>query len=192
MTREQVVRLAVLTACIFGFSIYMQKGTWVFPFPMYELSLLGALIALYFIDKKPGIIGFFAFTWGLLQLSTSQFALEFFFDDNDFNRFYDSAIPDFLLLGFVVVFLVWGILISLALHKKSLRISGIIACIIFVCSFFASTLIDHVFLWAMIPLVGWLILLMIDEKEGTIHRNILFLFTFFFISKHLTLFWMGG
>ena len=192
MTREQVVRLTLLTACIFGFSIYMQKGTWVFPFPMYELSMLVALIALYFIDKKPGIIGVLAFTWTLLQLSTSQFVLEFFFDDQDFILFYDSALPDFLILGFVLVFLCWGILISLKLHQLIFRILGIIGCVLFISSYFASDFLDHAFLWAIIPLVGWFILLMLDEKEGTIHRNILFLFTFFFISKHLTLFWMGS
>lgn len=192
MTREQVVRLTILTACIFGFSIYMQKGTWVFPFPMYELSMLVALMALYFIDKKPGIIGVLAFLWALLQLSTSQFVLEFFFDDQDFILFYDSSLPDFLILSFVLVFLSWGILISLKLQQFIFRILGIIGCVVFISSYFVGAMLEHAFLWAMIPLVGWLILLILDEKEGTIHRNILFLFTFFFISKHLTLFWMGG
>jgi len=188
MTREQVVRLTILTACIFGFSIYMQKGTWVFPFPMYELSLLGALIALYIVDKKkPGITGGLAFIWAILHLTTSQFVLEFFFDDHDFQRFYESAVPDFLLLGFSAVFLVWGILISLKSQKLALQVFGIIGCVAFITCF-----VLNAYLWAMIPLVGWLMLLVIAEKEGTIHRNILFLFTFFFLSKHLTLFWMGG
>ena len=143
MTREQVVRLTILTACIFGFSIYMQKGTWVFPFPMYELSLLGALIVLYIVDKKkPGVAGLLAFTWAILQLTTSQFALEFFFDDNDFQRFYDSAIPDFLLLGFALIFLIWGILISLKLKKITLRIFGILGCVAFV-----SCFVLNAYLW---------------------------------------------
>jgi hypothetical protein len=188
MTREHVVRLTILTACIFGFSMYMQKGTWIFPFPLYEGAMLAAMIALYLTDRKnPGITGVLAFTWGLLQLLASGFLLEFFVKGEDAVQFYETLTVDYLLLGFAAVFLLWGVLISLKMHRLPLKLLAIAGCFGFFTAFLFSA-----YLWAMIPLLVWLVSLFLDEKEATIHRNILFLFTFFFLSKYGTILLMGN
>jgi hypothetical protein len=187
MTREHVVRLTILTACIFGFSMYMQKGTWIFPFPLYEGAMLVAMIALYIVDRKnPGIVGLFAFTWGLLQLVASDFLLEFFVKGENAARFYETLTTDYLLLGFAAIFLTWGVLVSLKMHKTPLKILAISSCFGFFVAF-----VFNAYLWAMIPLLLWLVSLFFDEKEATIHRNILFLFAFFFLSEHGTIALLG-
>jgi len=188
MTREHVVRLTVLTACIFAFSIYMQKGTWIFPFPLYEAALLPAVIALYVVDKKrPGITGILAIIWSLLQLCASQFVLEFFINDRNFEWFYESLITDYLLLFFVLILMVWGWVVSFGLGKILYRAMSWLAIAAFTACF-----ILNAYYWAMLPLVVWLTVWIVAEREASIHRNILFLFTFFFLSKHLTLLFMGS
>jgi hypothetical protein len=195
MTREHVVRFTVLTACIFGFSMYMQKGTWIFPFPLYEGAMLAAVLALYIVDrKKPGILGFLAILWAFLQVCASDFILEFFIRAEDAASFYESLITDYLLLSFAVFFLLWGVLVSLKLHRMPLKLLAVAGCF----GFFAA-FIFNAYLWAMIPLSIWLASLFFDEKdpvtglpETTIHRNVLFLFTFFFFSKYLTIALLGN
>jgi hypothetical protein len=183
MTREHVVRLTILTACIFGFSIYMQKDTWIFPFPLYEVSMLAAIVLLYIADRKmPDLIGFTAIGWAVFQLIASDFILEFFLTERNFQWFEESFFIDYLLLGFALVFLVWGLFVSWQWKNLSLRVTGMLMVTGFVgCFIFNSYLI------AIAPLVAWLACFYADNKEASIHRNIVFLFTFFFLSKHLTL-----
>lgn len=188
MTREHVVRLTVLTACIFGFSIYMQKGTWIFPFPLYEIAMLAAILGLFIVDRqRPSVTSLLAVTWALLQLSASDFILEFFVSGENADWFFESLVTDYLLLGFSLVFLAWGCLISSKLRKMALLTIAVLSCIAFTVCF-----IFNEYLWAMLPLVIWLVALFLDRKEATIHRDILFLFTFFFLSKYLTLYFMAG
>jgi hypothetical protein len=187
MTREHVVRLTILTACIFGFSIYMQKDTWIFPFPLYEISMLIAIVMLYIADRKmPDLIGFTAIGWAVFQLIASDFVLEFFINERNFHWFEESLFIDYLLLGFALVFLVWGLLVTWQWKELSLRVTGMLLVAGFVgCFIFNSYLI------AMAPLVAWLVCFYADSKEASIHRNIVFLFTFFFLTKHLTLAFMA-
>lgn len=188
MTREHIVRLTILTACIFGFSIYMQKGTWIFPFPLYELAMLAAIIALFIVERqRPSVTGLLALTWALLQLSASEFILEFFVSGEQAQWLFESLITDYLLLGFSFAFLVWGMLICWKLPNVLQAIGGTLCCLVFTGCF-----VFNEYLWAMFPLVTWLLILFLSKREATIHRNILFLFTFFFLSKHLTLFFLAG
>ena len=183
MTREHVVRLTILTACIFGFSIYMQKDTWVFPFPLYEISMLISIVLLYIADRRmPDMIGFTAIAWAIFQLIASDFILEFFITLDNVQWFEESLFIDYLLLGFAIVFLVWGVVVSWQWQKLWLRLTGMLLVAGFVTCFVFNS-----YLWAMIPLVAWLVCFYLDRKEATIHRNIVFLFTFFFLSKYLTL-----
>lgn len=187
MTREHVVRITILTACIFAFSMYMQKGTWIFPFPLYESAMLAALIALYIVDRQhPRITGFLALFWAIVQLCVSDFILDSILDAEQAEWFYGNRIRDYVLLGFLVVFAAWGTLVSLQLRKTVWKLAALAGCLVFPVLFFYGE-----YLWAMVPLVGWLVCLFADEQEATIHRNILFLFTFFFLSKYLTLVLLG-
>jgi hypothetical protein len=183
MTREQVVRLTILTACIYAFSMYMQKGTWIFPFPLYETAMLAAMAALYITDRKsPGVTGFLAFLWAALQLFASDFILEFFISSKNAEWFYANRITDYVLLAFLAVFTTWAAVVALNLQRQLFKVIAAVCCLAFPVLFFYGE-----YLWATAPLTGLLICLYADEREASIHRNILFLFTFFFLSKYLTL-----
>lgn len=187
MTRAQVVRLTVLTACIYAFSMYMQKGTWIFPFPLYEAAMLAALIALYAVDRKtPGPTGVLAFSWAALQVCASDFILEFFLGSEHADWFYGNRVPDYVLLVFLAVFSAWGAIVALKLRKQLLKLIALGCCLTFPVLFFYGE-----YLWAALPLLVQLVCLYADEREATIHRNILFLFTFFFLSKYGTLVLLG-
>lgn len=186
MTRERVVVLTILTACIYGFSNYMQKGTWIFPFPLYELATLAAVIALLIVDKKkPGFAEGLALVWALLQVGTSAFVQEIFLTEESAEVFFGKSIPDYFLLGFVVFFFAWSIVVAWKLKRLAWRV-GALAC----AGGFMTLFLLSQDVWAIAPLTGWLVCHFIDEKEGSIHRDILLLFTFFFASKALTLYFM--
>lgn len=186
MARENVVRLTILTACIFAFGIYWQKGTWVFPFPLYETAMVIAIISLLIADKKrPSALGLLAVTWSLLQLFVSDFILEFVVSEKNIRWFLESAYLDILQLISWGVFLLWGAWTMSRFKNVSLLVTGIIALL----GFLALVLTNNQIL-ATIPLVIWLIVLFTERKETTLERQILFLFTFFFLSKYLTIFFM--
>jgi hypothetical protein len=187
MTREQVVRLTILTACIYAFSMYMQKGTWIFPFPLYESAMLAAMIALYIVGRTaPGIIGFLALSWSVLQLCTSDFILEFFITSENADWFFANRITDYVLLAFLVIFTSWAAIVALSLRKQAVKLIALLCCLAFPVLFFYGE-----YLWAIAPLTGLLVCLYADQREASIHRDILFLFTFFFLSKYLTLIFLG-
>jgi hypothetical protein len=188
MTRERVVTLTILTACIYGFSNYMQKGTWIFPFPLYELATLVAVIALLIVNKKkPGFAEGLALVWALLQIGTSAFVQEIFLTEETAKVFFGKSIPEYFLMGFTAFFFAWSVVVAWKLKQLLLRIAALFCAAGFMTFFLLS--MD---LWAIVPLVGWLVCHFVDEKEGSIDRNMLFLFTFFFASKTLTLYFMVG
>lgn len=188
MTREKVVRLTLLTACIFGFSIYMQKGTWIFPFPLYESAMFAAIVLLYIADKRPPqMAGALALLWALLQLAASPFILEFFVSDRNFQWLAESSFSDFLLLGFILVFVTWGLHVSLKMKHPFWRLLALPSVAAFGICFFMNS-----YLPATIPLIVWLLCFYASEKSASIHRNIVFVFAFFFLTKHLTLHFMAS
>lgn len=188
MTRAHVVRITVLTACVYAFSIYMQKGTWIFPIPLYELALFPAIIALYIAGKeRPGAAGILALSWSFLHLVASQFVLEFFLDDDGLRWFYDHFVSDYLLLLYILLFTVWSWVISLKAGTMWPGvISGLAATVFAACFVLGSPY------WAMIPLVLFFVMRMFTDKDASVHRNILFLFTFFYLSRYLTLYFLGS
>ena len=186
MARENVVRLIILTACIFAFSIYMQKGTWVFPFPLYESAMVFAVVALLIADKKrPTFLGAMALIWSLLQLAVSDFILEFVINENTIDWFLNSLYLDLLHLTSWLFFFFWGIASVIQFRTLSTKIAGITLLTTFV-----VLVVQNLFFPAIFPLVLWLILFFTDRKEATLERQIAFLFTFFFSSKYLTIFFM--
>lgn len=186
MARENVVRLTILTACIFAFSIYTQKGTWVFPFPLYESAMVLAIIALLIADKKrPGPLAYLALLWSLLQLAVSDFILEFIVNEENIDWFMNSLYLDLLQLSSWIFFFGWGIVAVFNFGKRSTKIGGIVLLTTFV-----GLVLNNAFVLAIFPLAGWLILFFTDRKEASLERHIAFLFTFFFLSKYLTLYFM--
>lgn len=186
MARENVVRLTILTACIFAFSIFTQKGTWVFPFPLYESGMVLAIIALLIADKKrPGPLAYMALLWSLLQLAVSDFVLEFIINEKNIDWFLNSPYLDLLQLFSWIFFYCWGIAVVFNFEKMPTKIAGIVLLTAFV-----ALVLSNAFILSVFPLVGWLVLFFADRKEATLERQIAFLFTFFFLSKYLTLYFM--
>lgn len=186
MARENVVRITILTACIFAFGIYWQKGTWVFPFPLYETAMVIAIISLLIADKKrPSSLGLLALTWSLLQLLASDFILEFIVSEKNIDWFLESAYLDILQLISWGVFLLWGIWAMSRFKNVSLLATGIVTLLGFL-----SLVLTNNLILATIPLTICLLVFFTERKEATLERQILLLFTFFFLSKYLTIFFM--
>ena len=187
MARENVVRLTILTACIFAFSIYWQKGTWVFPFPLYESAMAIAIVSLLIADKKrPSLLGIMALTWSLLQLAVSDFILEFIVNKDNINWFIKSGFLEMLEVASWLFFYFWGIVSVIRFRQTLTKVAGIVLLTTFI-----ALVLQGFFVLGIIPLVLWLLLFFADRKEASLERQITFLFTFFFLSKYLTLYFMG-
>lgn len=186
MARENVVRLTILTACIFAFSIYWQKGTWVFPFPLYESAMVIAVISLLIADKKrPSLLAIMALTWSILQLVVSDFILEFIVNEKNIDWFLKSSYLELLDVTSWLFFYFWGVATVIQFRQTLTKVAGIALLTVFI-----ALVLQGYCVLGTIPLVVWLILFFVDKKEASLERQIAFLFTFFFLSKYLTIFFM--
>jgi hypothetical protein len=188
MTAQRIALLSILTTCMFGFSIYMQNGQFILPFPLFRIGLLGIVIALFITEKKQLIRSdWFLFAWSFCLAISSHFLLEIVFNEATMLQ-YKSDIEQFsaiALLLFACFFFLWQLmqLTSFRSFEQWLIILG-------AGMFFIGMLANFLILLP-IGLVLWYIGLQISKNMRPITNAIALILQFIFISVIASMAYFG-
>ncbi len=183
MTSERISSLTILTACMFAFVHYMQYGIWIFPFALYKTALFVAILLMFILErKKLQLTGWLALGWSFTLMLTSRFILEIFVPEQRLPRLLNSLYVDFTFIAFCLIFVVWGILISLRTEKLWAKIGGV-ACALMLTTCFLL----NAYVWAVLPLIGWLVCIFQEKDRTHTHFAIVTLLAFFYITT-----WISG
>ncbi|MGV3609468.1 MAG: hypothetical protein ACO1N0_00870 [Fluviicola sp.] len=188
MISERIVLLAILTAGMYGISIYMDGGTFVFPFGLYKPGILLVAISLLIANrKKPGLPEITLIISGIALAASSIFVLQFFISDSEFEQ-NEKAVREFsawMFLAFVLFFFFWQIL--LAIQDKTifrwLQIANAIAmmlCLVMGTVYEVAS--REMFIWLIVPTTMWLFSVFLNRTPNPLHKSMAGLFGFVILS----------
>lgn len=188
MISERIVLLAVLTASMYGLSMYMSDGAFIFPFGLYKIGLLlVAIILLIANRKKPRLMEVTLILWTLSLAISSKFIMQLLFTDSDLETRMDSLIifSSSFFLAFVLFFFAWQIL--LAFQDKTmyrwLQIANAVAMMI--------CLMMNMFEWLIVPTWMWLMTVFLSRSENPMHKSVAGLVGFIIVSSWCSALYFG-
>lgn len=188
MISERIVLLAVLTASMYGLSMYMSDGAFIFPFGLYKVGLfLVAIILLIANRKKPGLMEVTLILWTLSLAISSKFIMQLVFSDTDFEIRKNSLIifSSLFFLAFVLLFFGWQLL--LAFQDKTiyrwLQIANAVAMMI--------CLMMNMFEWLIVPTWMWLMSVFLSRTENPMHKSVAGLVGFIIVSSWCSALYFG-
>ena len=150
MSKEgRVIALAILTIFIYAFSILLQKGAFIFPFPLNEIIFFISALAISFHQfKKEKILSVLFPVVGCLCVLSSEFYWAIFFNAQQMEAFSNSLATDlfkiFFFIGLIslicfsfkemknklvsigLVFSILGIIISLIIGHQFIEIASLL------------------------------------------------------------------
>ncbi len=106
MSKEgRVIALAILTIFIYAFSILLQKGAFIFPFPLNELIFFISSVSIAIYQyKQDKILSLLFPVIGLTFLLSSEFYWAIFYNSQEMEVFSNSFVTDlFKILFFLVL-----------------------------------------------------------------------------------------
>ncbi|MDR0801159.1 hypothetical protein [Fluviicola sp.] len=188
MISERIVLLAVLTAGMYGLSTLMRDGVFLLPFVLYKLGMFLVAVILLIANKTK-------IRWqeGVLLLWTGFLALssKFIYEIVCSHRYLSEhrgelqAFSTWCLLGFVVFFFIWQVLIAL-LDKTIFRWLQIInASLIMICFFM------NMFEWMIVPFWMWILSIFLSRNENSLHKSLAGLYGFVFLSSWISALYFG-
>lgn len=188
MISERIVLLAVLTASMYGLSMYMSDGAFILPFGLYKVGLfLVALILLIANKTKPRLKEVALILWTLSLAISSKFIMQLLFTDNDFESDMDSLMTfsSLFFLAFVLFFFGWQIL--LAFEDKTmyrwLQIANAVAMM--------TCLMMNMFEWLIVPTWMWLTTVFLSRTENPMHKSVAGLVGFIIVSSWCSALYFG-
>lgn len=188
MLSERIVLLAILTAGMFGLSTFMRDGVFLLPFVLYKLGLFLVAVSLLIANKakirwQEGML----LLWtGFLGLS-STFIYEIVFSQSYLSDHHEAFLrfSTWCLLGFVVFFFIWQVLIALQ-DKTNFRWLQIInASLIMICFFM------NMFEWMIVPFWMWMLSVFLSRNENPLHKSMAGLYGFVFLSAWISALYFG-
>lgn len=188
MVSERIVLLAVLTAGMYGLSTFMKDGVFLLPFVLYKLGLFLVAVILLIANKARNSWqeGMLLLWTGSLALS-SKFIYEILFSHSYLMAHQEGlqVFSTWCLLGFVVFFFVWQILIALP-DKTNFRWLQIInASLIMICFFM------NMFEWMIVPFWMWMLSVFLSRNENPVHKSLAGLYGFVFLSSWISALYFG-
>lgn len=188
MLSERIVLLAVLTAGMFGLSTYMKDGVFLLPLVLYKVGLFLVALILLIANKakirwQEGAL----LLWTFSLLLSSKFIYEILFSQSYLTEHHDQFLvfSTRCLLGFVVFFFVWQILIALQ-DKTNFRWLQIInASLIMICFFM------NMFEWMIVPFWMWMLSVFLSRNENPLHKSMAGLYGFVFLSAWISALYFG-
>lgn len=183
MTSDRISSLTILTFCMFALVHYMQHGIWIFPFGLYKTALFVAILLMFIVERKRlELSGWLAIGWSFTLMLTSRFFLELFISDRNMKAFQQGLFIDFAFILFCLLFAIWGVLISLRTTRKWAKIGGIFCALALTGCFLLNA-----YIWAVFPLIGWLVCIFQDKDRSPVHFAIMTLLGFLYITT-----WISG
>ena len=113
MKAQRIAFLTIVTTCMFGFSIFMQNGQFILPFPLFRVGLFGIVVTLFIAEKQAlKRTDWFLIAWSFCLAISSRFLIEICYSEAQL-QLYQSAINQFSaisLVFFAVFFFIWQLL----------------------------------------------------------------------------------
>ncbi len=110
MTREsRVILLAVLTLLAFAVLIYIEKGAFVPPLPLFELTFLIATVQIAWWNKEKVVPAILSVTTGIFLVLSTQLFWTFFFNVEKLTTFLNGPLPQLFRLVFILLTIVGSI-----------------------------------------------------------------------------------
>lgn len=189
MKAQRLAFLAIVTTCMFGFSIYMQNGQFILPFPLFRIGLFGVVISMFFAEKHQlKRSDWFLLAWTFCLAISSHFLLEICLSEAQMIH-YKPEINQFTaisLLLFACFFFCWQLsqVTSFRLFDHWLMLSG---AVLFFVGMLANLLI-------LLPfgLLFWSIGLKISKNTQPITNAVALLLQFIFSAVIASIAYFGS
>ncbi len=119
MTREaRTIFLSILTWVIFATSIFLNQGSFIFPFPLNEFILLAVTIQFFVWHSKSNVLaGILAIFAGIVGVMGTQFFWTFFYAPVEMEKFMSGLTTDYFQITYF--FLVLIAIVASILKQKS-------------------------------------------------------------------------
>lgn len=197
MISERIVLLAVLTASMYGLSIYMQDELYILPFGLYKVGmLLVAIILLIANRKKIRLLEVTMLIWGAALAVSSKFVLQFFFSESEFEQNMEqiNAISAWSFLTFALFLFFWQVL--LAFEDKTiykwLQIANAAAMLMCLAvGILSRQFSDIMFVWLIVPTCMWLTTVFLSRNENPMHKSLAGLLGFVIVSSWCSALYFG-
>lgn len=180
----RIAGLAILTTCMFAFSIYMQNGVWLFPFGLFKIGLcLVAIILLINQRSRLKLLDYLILAWSGFLAFSSHFMFTFFVREQSFETKGEflSGISSLLFFAFSIGLVSWQILIALQSKNWRKWIQLISAFALFIC------LLSNGYEWIIFPSVLWFISVYGSSEISDLNQAMGSLLTFVIVSS-----WISG
>jgi len=123
MTREaRAIFLSTLTLVVYAGLIFINQGSFVFPFPLNEIVFLGVSLQFFWwngrANKWAGILVSVA---GICGVLSTQFFWTFFYGTKTMEFLTESMTTDYFLIAFYVLILIGGIA-TMARQKRGIAL----------------------------------------------------------------------
>jgi len=173
---------------MFAFAQYMQHGNLIFPFGLYKFGLFIAILLMLIADrKKPVFTDWLAIGWSVSLMLTSRFVQEFFISEQRMGKFLDTLFNDYLYILFCLLFGAWAVIVSFRTEKQIARVLSV-----FFAVALTGCLAGNLFIWAIIPLIGWLFSIFQTKDRTPLHFQVIILFSFFYVTAWTSGFYWGA
>lgn len=108
MIREvRIVTLAILVLLAYSTFIFIDQGSFIFPFPLNEIVFLIVSFQFFLWNrKKSPVLSWMFLLSSFIGMLTSQFFWTMVYDAAHLENFYESIVPDLILLTFYLSLLV--------------------------------------------------------------------------------------
>lgn len=119
---ERTVFLTALTFIVYAAIQWVEKGIFLFPFPLNELGLFGVFLYFFLTNKNTRVYPFFVYgTVLLFKLLSQQFVWSLFLTTESLEIFFDSLWTDIFYICYGLSF-VWFTFIFCRIKKSILEI----------------------------------------------------------------------
>lgn len=175
MASSRIAMLYVLTACMYAFSMFMQRDLWLFPFPLFRMAFPFVMLAMLVADRsKWNKLDGVMLLWGTLLLASSNYTLQLFFSEHYFltHKSIFGWYSSIVLLLFALVFFTWQLAISWK-SKRVWRITQWIGA-----SGFLACMLINDFRLAIVPITLWFIAVMRSPEIPRRYHSIALVFWF--------------
>ncbi|MFY8069870.1 MAG: hypothetical protein ACOVMG_07230 [Flavobacterium sp.] len=189
VTPLKVVALTSLTFIMFAVGIYFQNGVFLMPLALFKPALFFVVvISLIPRIKSIRLAEITLLIWTFLVAISSQFVLQFFYSEQEFETKSESILDfqNLILLAAIVVLFGWQIWCSFQL-KGLMRILNLINAIAF-----TTCLLTGLTEWLIVPLIMWVVTFNSLFFKQTVHYAIAIFLLFIVASIVLTAMYYGS
>ena len=120
MSREgKIISIALLTIFIYAGGIFLQKGAFIFPFPLNEIIFFIAVSAMAITNFKTEKLFFSVFLFSaILHLLSNEFYWAILLNHQELESFVKSNVKDWFLIGYYIFFIASGFVSFQKINSK--------------------------------------------------------------------------